>query len=406
MKNSNGMVSKMNDLISEMGMEEEMEKLMESFTDNFMIRGEFTEDLKEALQRSPDSLLDMIWDCIFRKEPEEDLERAQKEKILYDTIQEDLERNILYLDPDKLKLLIRVACGAPIDVMYTTIINEEFVPRGWAFNFVEDRECTVVVMNELMQIIQRLEEPEMQRKLLFSFLVKSVINTCLGLYGVTTQEQFEVLYDKAVSGMDEGEDKFLDQDIAGALDVLKEQELFWREEGYIISPYLQTKEEYQELLREQGRKEYYVPEEGVVEAYVFGNFLEKSPEYEAVHKCLMKELKDSDMAEEMLEEIAGYAIRDGWSIPQVMNFLYEGDVAFDNKKSAHRMLVALSEWLYGIRRWGERGHSRKELGKVNEELQYISVDEKPKGKVAAGKVYPNDPCPCGSGKKYKKCCGR
>ena len=21
------------------------------------------------------------------------------------------------------------------------------------------------------------------------------------------------------------------------------------------------------------------------------------------------------------------------------------------------------------------------------------------------KVYPNDPCPCGSGKKYKKCCG-
>ena len=22
------------------------------------------------------------------------------------------------------------------------------------------------------------------------------------------------------------------------------------------------------------------------------------------------------------------------------------------------------------------------------------------------KVYPNDPCPCGSGKKYKQCCGR
>ena len=25
---------------------------------------------------------------------------------------------------------------------------------------------------------------------------------------------------------------------------------------------------------------------------------------------------------------------------------------------------------------------------------------------AADKVYPNDPCPCGSGKKYKQCCGR
>jgi preprotein translocase subunit SecA len=27
-------------------------------------------------------------------------------------------------------------------------------------------------------------------------------------------------------------------------------------------------------------------------------------------------------------------------------------------------------------------------------------------KVAGTKVGRNDPCPCGSGKKYKKCCGR
>lgn len=27
-------------------------------------------------------------------------------------------------------------------------------------------------------------------------------------------------------------------------------------------------------------------------------------------------------------------------------------------------------------------------------------------KRAGKKIYPNDPCPCGSGKKYKKCCGR
>ncbi len=26
--------------------------------------------------------------------------------------------------------------------------------------------------------------------------------------------------------------------------------------------------------------------------------------------------------------------------------------------------------------------------------------------VKPTKIYPNDPCPCGSGKKYKKCCGK
>ena len=27
-------------------------------------------------------------------------------------------------------------------------------------------------------------------------------------------------------------------------------------------------------------------------------------------------------------------------------------------------------------------------------------------KKTEDKVYPNDPCPCGSGMKYKQCCGR
>ena len=35
-------------------------------------------------------------------------------------------------------------------------------------------------------------------------------------------------------------------------------------------------------------------------------------------------------------------------------------------------------------------------------------DTGPKAPVrrSTDKVYPNDPCPCGSGKKYKQCCGR
>jgi SWIM/SEC-C metal-binding protein len=30
----------------------------------------------------------------------------------------------------------------------------------------------------------------------------------------------------------------------------------------------------------------------------------------------------------------------------------------------------------------------------------------PKPKISPGKVSRNDPCPCGSGNKYKKCCGK
>ena len=39
---------------------------------------------------------------------------------------------------------------------------------------------------------------------------------------------------------------------------------------------------------------------------------------------------------------------------------------------------------------------------VNGEISVAEAGEQ--GKVK--KIYPNEPCPCGSGKKYKKCCGR
>ena len=49
-----------------------------------------------------------------------------------------------------------------------------------------------------------------------------------------------------------------------------------------------------------------------------------------------------------------------------------------------------------------------DLNQSADEIPTISMPDGISGKIAAGtkKVYPNDPCPCGSGKKYKKCCGR
>ena len=48
---------------------------------------------------------------------------------------------------------------------------------------------------------------------------------------------------------------------------------------------------------------------------------------------------------------------------------------------------------------------REEVAKVTGTNKDDSVAKGPKKRDEA-KVYPNDPCPCGSGKKYKNCCGR
>ncbi len=53
----------------------------------------------------------------------------------------------------------------------------------------------------------------------------------------------------------------------------------------------------------------------------------------------------------------------------------------------------------------EQKVEREEVAKVTGTNKDDSVQRAPKTREAK-KVYPNDPCPCGSGKKYKQCCGR
>ncbi len=53
----------------------------------------------------------------------------------------------------------------------------------------------------------------------------------------------------------------------------------------------------------------------------------------------------------------------------------------------------------------EQKVEREEVAKVTGTNKDDSASQAPQ-KRADKKVYPNDPCPCGSGKKYKQCCGR
>lgn len=74
-------------------------------------------------------------------------------------------------------------------------------------------------------------------------------------------------------------------------------------------------------------------------------------------------------------------------------------IEIDPEKLYWNMVEAKAEWLYSLPQWNAilTPEKRKELYR----------DQKASGTVRnEQKVYPNDPCPCGSGKKYKKCCGK
>ena len=77
----------------------------------------------------------------------------------------------------------------------------------------------------------------------------------------------------------------------------------------------------------------------------------------------------------------------------------EVNLNYDKELLYKNMVEAKAEWLYTLPQWDNllTEERRKELYK-EQKLSKTVVKEQ--------KIGRNDPCPCGSGKKYKKCCGR
>ena len=63
------------------------------------------------------------------------------------------------------------------------------------------------------------------------------------------------------------------------------------------------------------------------------------------------------------------------------------------------MVDAKADWLYNLPMWDEIF--------TEEQKKTLYMEQKKSGTVIKGKkIGRNDPCPCGSGKKYKYCCGK
>ncbi len=103
-------------------------------------------------------------------------------------------------------------------------------------------------------------------------------------------------------------------------------------------------------------------------------------------------------------EMAGFldGINDSLVTPNPIDTMEEDTVVslgFDKAKLYKNMVAAKAEWLYELPMWDEIFDA--------DTKKALYLEEKKSGTVIVGKkVGRNEPCPCGSGKKYKHCCGR
>ena len=105
-----------------------------------------------------------------------------------------------------------------------------------------------------------------------------------------------------------------------------------------------------------------------------------------------------------LEHMVGFldGINDSLTEPNpvaTMDEDTEVSLGFDTEKLYKNMVEAKADWLYELPAWDDIF--------TNERQRELYLEQKKSGTIVKPKkIGRNDPCPCGSGKKYKHCCGR
>ncbi len=176
--------------------------------------------------------------------------------------------------------------------------------------------------------------------------------------------------------------------------------------------------EPKEVKREQQLKEsipyYDFTEKQLLEAGAPG-FVERNASYQQFVHFLTKNF-DMDIEDaDMIVEECTYTIKSGDSPNQVISYLSQM-LEFDSEQLVKAVMDKVIHLMNNTRGWVLKGHTPDEaFGLEKKHLQPMpetKSNSKISGKTHSNpsqkvvKIGRNQPCPCGSGKKHKKCCGK
>lgn len=197
-------------------------------------------------------------------------------------------------------------------------------------------------------------------------------------------------------------------------------------------------EYYYDLSDMQQGKPYYIPSKSKLLKYADSDYYDKTPQTAALTKFIRSDMSGYPELtfEDIFYEIYIFAQMESDNpADTIMMGLARIGITLDYKQ-IERFLKIYTELHNNVRMHANRGYTPTELHKLNKDKSaqpvlvcsndaVIGRDIMENGfpydefgdafaahfksmsnKKPAGKIGPNEPCPCGSGKKYKKCCGR
>jgi len=280
-------------------------------------------------------------------------------------------------------------------------IDSYHVPQkmGLLQCFYHNDKLWFVVSDEIRTAFRKLSETDFLEDKRFRDLLNKYAIAAVSLYGVISQNDFVELFNsqnERQTNIDEMFPLLLNNVYNDA------GYCFWDE--YIVDVSFEEDDfaGVQRLLSERRGKPRYNPSREGFLKYSDWDYYEVTPQLIALKSQLSKFIADPDAVLDILDRIHDLSAAEART-QEYFDLLDSAGVAFDSMEQAGAMMQLFVVVRNNTRLWINYGHTPHEL----------SSREKSKLRLLPSaqtnyiqKVGRNDPCPCGSGKKYKKCCER
>lgn len=317
-----------------------------------------------------------------------------------------------------------------------------------AFAFAtEDFEIHIPTeIKEVYAVIKDIESYNENRRI--TTIIDEYATACTNLYEIIHVEKLIEIINKQTQINIEYEDVLYWCSISTQY---KGTVLYFFKDGYVMDGVYDESEEYsrnyEDMLYRQADKPYYIPNKKELLKYVYDDYIDENKYFNDMVLFLQKQLKyNYERAYEMTSEIQ-IQIRIDEKPSEIIEFLTdEMGLEYQNERQVTGFFEHMMNMFNNTRISVNRGHTPRELSEImgyNKEIPAKLLDEiKDMGFIGIGeedtqaslrntehffdstnqqanniiqfpgkphskkKTYPNDPCPCGSGLKYKMCCGK
>lgn len=316
---------------------------------------------------------------------------------------------------------------------------------------LEDLDYVVIYQNDTVEVpidvketYHRINTPDFQKQRKQIVWMRKCLGVLVNLYGVAPISILWKLYRR------NKEVKTTYEELLKIFNRIPEEDNLCAVIGdRVIYKILLRKNWYLEIEKSQGDKEFYIPTKEEIEDHAKHGYFTENDSYKRMRLFLEMDMKlDADYVDEILRNFFKMLGLNG-DFHDAMDYINEEGIAFSNEKSVKKFFELVMEVNNNTRMLPNRGHtpleiattskyrmdkmptvvpmstnaanllkeSEKELARMGitvdlesnaTEMVTTSLPNGMNGQMTSTskKVYPNDPCPCGSGKKYKKCCGR